>query len=90
MCWMHLKVHLTLDVRSEIHVVDTDLEPNILLNKPFKDHLKQLYSEWLLGGDHVLTLHGQSRSPVLCQWIKTMPTELTRNDSERVSKVLYI
>jgi hypothetical protein len=64
MCSLRLKVHLPLDVRSEIHVVDTDLEPNILLNKPFKDHLKKLYSEWLLGGDHVLTLHGQSRRPV--------------------------
>jgi hypothetical protein len=27
----------------------------VVVNKPFKDHLKQLYSEWLLSGDHTLT-----------------------------------
>jgi hypothetical protein len=56
---MHLKVHLTLDVGSEIHAVVTELQPHIPVNKPFKDHLKLLCSEWLLGGYHVLTPHGQ-------------------------------
>jgi hypothetical protein len=29
------------------------------MNKPVKDHLKQLYSEWFLAGDHVLTPTGK-------------------------------
>jgi hypothetical protein len=44
------------------------------VNKPFKDHLKQLYFEWLLAGDHVLTSTGKIKKPsiaLLCQWIKT-------------------
>jgi hypothetical protein len=28
----------------------------VLANKPFKDHLKQLHSKWLLAEDHVLAL----------------------------------
>jgi hypothetical protein len=43
-----------------IHAMNTDLEvipggtPSLLhipVNKPFKDHSKQLYSDWLLAGD---------------------------------------
>jgi hypothetical protein len=29
---------------------------HVVVNKPFKDHLKQLCSDWLLIGDHALTL----------------------------------
>ncbi|PNF23626.1 hypothetical protein B7P43_G03046 [Cryptotermes secundus] len=28
---------------------------HFLINKPFKDHLKHLYSEWILAEDHVET-----------------------------------
>lgn len=28
---------------------------DVVVNKLFKDHLKQLYSEWLLSGDHALS-----------------------------------
>jgi hypothetical protein len=44
------------------------------VNKPFKDHLKQLYSEWLLAGDHILKPSGTIKKPsvaLLCQRIKT-------------------
>jgi hypothetical protein len=44
------------------------------VNKPFKDHLKQLYFECLLAGDHILTPTGKIKKPsvaLLCQWIKT-------------------
>jgi hypothetical protein len=48
--------------------------PDVVVNKPFKDHLKQLYSEWLLAGGHVLTPTGKVKKPsieLLCHWIKT-------------------
>ena len=35
-----------------------------VLNKAGKDHLKQFYCEWLLGGEHVLTSAGRITSPV--------------------------
>jgi hypothetical protein len=47
---------------------------DVVVNKPFKDHLKQLYSEWLLKGDHALSPAGRIKKPsvtILCQWIIT-------------------
>jgi hypothetical protein len=41
---------------SQMQVLD------VAVNKPFRDQLKQLYSEWLLSGDHALTPHGTDRS----------------------------
>jgi hypothetical protein len=32
---------------------------NVVVNKLFKNHLKQLYSEWLLTRDHALTSAGR-------------------------------
>jgi hypothetical protein len=52
---------------------------HIPVNKPFKDHLKQLYSEWFLAGSQVLAATGviKNRSiELLCQWIKTMAMDL--------------
>jgi hypothetical protein len=42
---------------SQLHVLD------VVVNKLFKDHLKQLYSEWLLSGDHALTPAGRIKKP---------------------------
>jgi hypothetical protein len=53
---------------SQLQVLD------VVVNKLFKDHLKQLYSEWLLAGDHILMPTGKIKKPsvaLLCQWIKT-------------------
>jgi len=47
---------------------------DVVVNKLFKDHLKQLYSEWLLKGDHALTPAGRIKKPnvtILCQRIIT-------------------
>jgi hypothetical protein len=66
-----------------IHAVNNDLvvmpgginNNYILVNKPFKNHLKQLYSEWPLAGHYVLTPTGPKRKPsieLLCQWVKFM------------------
>jgi hypothetical protein len=80
------KGHLTPELRSVIHAMNTDLVVipggitsqlqvlEVVVNKPFKDHLKQLYSEWPLAGDHILTPTGKIKKPSValhCQWIKT-------------------
>jgi hypothetical protein len=82
------KGHLTPDVKATITGgsinIDLVVIPDgmtsqlqvlvVVVNKPFKDHLKQLYSEWLLSGDHALTPAGRIKKPgvtVLCQWILT-------------------
>jgi hypothetical protein len=44
---------------SQLQVLD------VVVNKPFKHHLKQLYSEWLLAGDHILTPTGKIRKPTV-------------------------
>jgi hypothetical protein len=88
------KGHLVLDVRSVIHAVNTDLvvilgakaQLHIPVNKLLKDHLKQLYSEWLMIMDHVLT-STRTIKPVVeraCQWIKTIAMVLSRSDSQRM------
>jgi hypothetical protein len=42
---------------SQLQVLD------VMVNRPFKDHLKQLYSKWLFGGDYDLTLAGKTEKP---------------------------
>jgi hypothetical protein len=82
------KGHLTPDVKATITggSINTDLVViprgmisqlqvlDVVVNKLFKDHLKQLYSEWLLSGDHALSPAGRIKKPsvtILCQWILT-------------------
>jgi hypothetical protein len=43
---------LTLNV---IPAMSTDVVVIPGVNKPFNDHLKQLYCDWPMAGDHVLT-----------------------------------
>jgi hypothetical protein len=53
---------------SQLQVLD------VVVNKLFKGHLKQLHSEWLLSGDRALTPAGRIKKPnetILCQWILT-------------------
>jgi predicted solute-binding protein len=45
-------------IMSQLQVVD-------VVNKPFKNHLKQLYSEWLLIEDHALALVGRIKKPIV-------------------------
>jgi hypothetical protein len=57
------------------------------MNRPFKNHLKQLYSKWLLARGHVLTLPGELRDPVCnCCASRSRPWQLPLQ--KRVSKDL--
>lgn len=46
----------------------------VLVSKPFREHLKRLYSKWLLVREYILTPWGYKKPSVkpLCQWVKTM------------------
>jgi hypothetical protein len=62
---------LTPEVRPVNHIMNTDLailgsphKYKFLWNTPFEDYSKQLHSEWLLGGDHILTPAGKLKIPV--------------------------
>jgi hypothetical protein len=61
------KGHLTQQIKEEMRKANTDpvVIPggmtsllqvlDVVVNKPFKDHLRQLYSDWLLEGKQALT-----------------------------------
>jgi hypothetical protein len=54
-------------ITSQLQVLD------VVVNKPFTDHLKQLYSGWLLAGYHILICNRKIKTPsvgLLCLWIK--------------------
>jgi hypothetical protein len=57
-----------MEVRSVVHdlvVIHEEVTSylHILVNEPFKDHVKQLYSTWLSAQVHVLTPPGKQRGP---------------------------
>jgi len=81
------KRHLTQEVKGEMRKVNTDLIVipggmtsqlqvlDVVVNKPFKDHLQQLYNDWLLKGNRALTPGGKLKKPsvtVLGEWILTV------------------
>jgi hypothetical protein len=57
-CSMSIDLMLILrGITSELQVLD--------VNKPFKNHLKQQYSEWLLIEDFALAPFGRIKKPIL-------------------------
>jgi hypothetical protein len=51
---------------SQLQVLD------VVVNKPFKDHLKRQYSNWLHSADHTYTPTRRMNKPVasvLCEWV---------------------
>jgi hypothetical protein len=80
------KGHLTQQVKEEMRKANTDLVMiaggmtsqlqvlDVAINKPFKDHLRQLHIDWLLDGNHGLTPIGKLKKPsvtMLGEWILT-------------------
>jgi hypothetical protein len=70
----HLTPEMTATITSSYTNTDPVVRPGgmtsrlqaleAVVNKAMKDHLKQFYCEWLLGGDHVLTSAGRITSQV--------------------------
>jgi hypothetical protein len=64
---------------SQLQVLD------VVINKPFKDHLSQLYNDWLLGvGSHALTPGGKLKKPSLTMLGKWILTAWGRISSELI------
>lgn len=76
--------HLVDSVRAKLKELRTDLavipggltsmlQPlDVSLNKPFKDNVRRLYSEWMAEGDHAMTPGGKIKKPsveILCSWV---------------------
>jgi hypothetical protein len=69
------KGHLTQQVEEEMSKANTNLVVipggmtsqlqvlDVVVNKPFKDHLRQLYNDWILEGNHALTPCGKLKKP---------------------------
>jgi hypothetical protein len=84
------KGHLTQQVKEEMRKANTDLVVipsgmtsqlqvlDVVVNKPFKDHLRQLYNDWLLEGNHALTQGGKLKKPSV--------TMFCRMDSDHLGK----
>jgi hypothetical protein len=79
------KGHLTQQVKEEMRKANTDLVMipggmtsqlqvlDVIVNKP-KDHLRQLYNDWLLEGNPSLTPGGKLKKPsvtMLGEWVLT-------------------
>jgi hypothetical protein len=76
------KGYLTQQVENEMRKANTDLvvipggmtSQLQVLDKPFKDHLRQPYDDWLLEGNYALTPGGKLKKPsvtVLGDWFLT-------------------
>lgn len=76
--------HLIQDVKSRLQDAKTDLavipggltsvlQPlDVSVNKPFKQHIRQSYSEWMANSEHEYTPGGKIKKPTLnqmCEWI---------------------
>ena len=83
--WDSFRAHLSNPVRRALKTVNTEcavipggmtsiLQPlDVCLNKPFKDHLRAKWQDWMLSGDHTFTASGRTRKAelnVICGWIK--------------------
>ena len=65
------KGHLTTKVKTKIASLKSDLVVipggmtsqlqvlDVVVNKPFKDHLRSQYSQWLIAGNHSFTPSGK-------------------------------
>lgn len=58
---------------------------DVAINKPFKDHMRKKWQEWMLADQHTFTASGRIRKvelPQICQWIceawEDIPNELIK------------
>lgn len=76
--------HTTDEMKTALKRLNTDLVVipggmtsmlqviDVVVNKPFKDKLKEYYNEWMINGEHFFTRNGNLKKPSirnLCEWI---------------------
>lgn len=95
--WDMFRAHITDDVKEKAKNLNTDLsmipggltsmlQPlDVCLNKPFKDRLRQIWTEWMTSGSVKTTKGGNLQKPditLVCQWVKdawdSIPNEMIR------------
>ena len=84
--WDSFRGHLTDGVKSYAKKCKIDqavipggltgiLQPlDVVINKPFKDRLRQLWQDWMINGKHQFMASGKQKKPTknqVLQWIKT-------------------
>lgn len=85
LCYDMFKAHLVDSIKKRLEDHNTDvaiipagltsqLQPlDVSLNKPFKENVRTLWSEWMAGdADHELTQGGRLKKPSItlwCQWV---------------------
>lgn len=82
--WDMFKCHLMDSVVAQLRSQKTDIavipggltsivQPlDVCLNKPFKDYMRDLWSNWMIEGEKTFTKGGSMRAPTLetlCEWI---------------------
>ena len=88
-----MRAHLTDDVKFELarHYVDIAVIPDgltsmlqpldVCLNKPFKNRIRDLWSDWMITDVHTYTPAGHQRAPtkeLVLQWVKDAWTSIPR------------
>ena len=95
--WDMFRAHITDNVKDKAKNLQTDLcvipggltsmlQPlDVCLNKPFKDRLRQIWTEWMTSGSAKTTKGGNLQKPditLVCQWVKdawdSIPNEMIR------------
>lgn len=82
--WDSSRAHLSAPIRSTLKSLNTEpavipggmtsmVQPlDVAINKPFKDHTRKKWQEWMLADQHTFTASGSIRKvefPQICQWI---------------------
>ena len=93
--WDSFQAHRVDSVKRAVRQTNTDiavipggltsiLQPlDVFLNKPFKDHLRELWNDWMIEGQKSFTHTGNMRVaslPTLCSWVldswRSLPVEM--------------
>ena len=93
--WDMFRAHHTEEVKKKAKQIKTTLavipggltsvlQPlDVCLNKPFKDRVRKMWSEWMISGDVKLTKGGNMMKPdldLVAKWVKdawdSIPTEM--------------
>ena len=98
--WVSFRAHLSNPIWRTLQSLNTEcavipggmkgiLQPlDVIINKPLKDRPRNKWQQWVISGEHTLTISGCMRKAelnVICNWIKQawdeIPTEMIPKSS---------